>query len=701
MSSPRCRRSLALLLTSAAAALAGCGDDEAPGGDGPDDPAQCSPEATLAAALAQRSRPAGIAPGEPYRWLARSWTSPLGLTFRTYGLAVDGIAIHARRQIEVYDGRGRLVHRAGTGDEVLAALRAPAKGASASATAAAAPRRFHHPLTAAAITRAAPPHPLRRDEERPVWFYAGRGELRPAIASERLDLVGNQGGDQPLGELTLRDALSGAELARSRTIFDLEDPEYLVYAREDGRPLSSPLGDIYPHPTGVPDGQVPSTVSQRAIRQSAALHARPEPWIDAGDETRGNNVVAFFNSLLGADGKIADLYGENDEATPEYGPLPDDLGNDFFAKAEGGRFAFPYDASAAATMREYFQTEAPGDPASPPNKNDPAIQAKIVQAFYTTNWLHDFFYTAGFDEAAGNGQQENFGRGGLACDPLIVHSAFFTTFTYPGTEGTSAVLDLGLNSRSTSMRDANMDASITAHEWGHYMIGRLAGSTGPTDGMGNLQGRSLHEGIADFIAVLIGLDAGDDLRGAFPVGSYYNLNYREPRNPLPPAEAPADLFYGIRRFPYSMDLAKNPLTFKHLAEPPPLKFYSWKGRGPILSEVHTAGEIFSSALFQCFGNIVAANPAVPFEELRARMAKVLVAALAAFPEQPTFLEARDALLTVIKLATPADHAPCRAGFATRGLGQGARGPDRAFEAGDPPSRPYNAADIQESFVDAD
>lgn len=695
-----CRRSLALLLTSATAAaapLAGCGDDEVP--DGPD---ECSPEATLAAALAQRSRPAGIAPGEPYRWLTRSWTSPLGLTFRTYGLAIDGIAVHARRQIEVYDGRGQLVHRAGTGDQVLAALRAPAKGASATASATATPRRFHHPLAAAAaIPRAAPPHPLRRDEEHPVWFYAGDGELRPAIASERLNLVGDQVGDSPLGEVTLRDATSGAELARSRTIFDLEDPEYLVYAREDGRPLTSPLGDIYPHPSGAPDGQVPGLVSQRLIRQSAALHARPEPWLAAGqDQTRGNNVVAFFNSLIDADGKIADLYGADDLATPEYGPLPDELGNDFFAKAQSRRFAFPYDASAAATMREYFQTEPPGEPASPPTEKDP-IHAKIVQAFYTTNWLHDFFYTAGFDELAGNAQQDNSGRGGLACDPLIVHSAFFTTFTYPGTEGISPVLDLGLNSRSTSMRDANMDASITAHEWGHYMIGRLAGSTGPTDGMGNLQGRSLHEGIADFIAVLIGLDAGDDLRGAFPVGSYYNLNYREPRNPLPPAEAPADLFYGIRRFPYSMDLAKNPLTFKHLAEPPSLPYYNWKGRGPILSEVHTAGEIFGAALFQCFGNIVAANPAVPFEELRARMAKVLVAALVAFPEHPTFLEARDALLTVIKLATPADHAPCRAGFATRGLGQGARGPDRAFEAGDPPSRPYNAADIQESFVDAD
>jgi len=36
-----------------------------------------------------------------------------------------------------------------------------------------------------------------------------------------------------------------------------------------------------------------------------------------------------------------------------------------------------------------------------------------TQLFFLTNFLHDFFYDLGFDEAAGNFQSSNFGRGGL------------------------------------------------------------------------------------------------------------------------------------------------------------------------------------------------------------------------------------------------------------------------------------------------
>jgi hypothetical protein len=39
--------------------------------------------------------------------------------------------------------------------------------------------------------------------------------------------------------------------------------------------------------------------------------------------------------------------------------------------------------------------------------------AALTQLFYTNNWLHDAFYDAGFNEAAGNAQQDDFGRGGL------------------------------------------------------------------------------------------------------------------------------------------------------------------------------------------------------------------------------------------------------------------------------------------------
>lgn len=45
-------------------------------------------------------------------------------------------------------------------------------------------------------------------------------------------------------------------------------------------------------------------------------------------------------------------------------------------------------------------------------------EAAMTQLFYMTNMVHDFTYTHGFDEAAGNFQQNNYGNGGASGDPI-------------------------------------------------------------------------------------------------------------------------------------------------------------------------------------------------------------------------------------------------------------------------------------------
>jgi hypothetical protein len=82
--------------------------------------------------------------------------------------------------------------------------------------------------------------PLMRMEQRAVWHYAD-GDLIPAVATEHVDLLG----DTPVGEIALRDAATGAELVRHSLIYELRDPEHLVYAHDDGRPLNTPLGDAF------------------------------------------------------------------------------------------------------------------------------------------------------------------------------------------------------------------------------------------------------------------------------------------------------------------------------------------------------------------------------------------------------------------------------------------------------------------------
>src|SRR6185436_4149990 len=348
--------------------------------------------------------PAGTRRGEPYRWLGRSWRSPLGLTIRTYGLAVEGVPVTGIHQVEIDDARGQLVHSAGSVDALLAELRA--RGAAW-------PDR--HPLASLSGARDARAHPAAHTTQRAVWYRA-HGTLVAAVATERVNLLD----DPPVGEIVVRDAATGAELTRYPILHELNDPDYLVYAGDDGRPLPSPLGNTLPHPTGVPDKRVPAPVKQRLRRQSTAVAALADPWLPGWSrQTAGNNVTAFFNSLLDAHGQIASITDEFSQYTPEYGPDPEP-DNDFFAFAGPNGFVFSYDPTKTAS--EYFQDGMPGTPAPPPDPRDVALNAKIVAGFYATNWLHDYFYRAGFDESAGNAQLSNHGRGGYECDALIVHS---------------------------------------------------------------------------------------------------------------------------------------------------------------------------------------------------------------------------------------------------------------------------------------
>ena len=45
--------------------------------------------------------------------------------------------------------------------------------------------------------------------------------------------------------------------------------------------------------------------------------------------------------------------------------------------------------------------------------------AAVTNLFYWDNVIHDWLYALGFDEAAGNFQDDNFGRGGVGGDPVI------------------------------------------------------------------------------------------------------------------------------------------------------------------------------------------------------------------------------------------------------------------------------------------
>ena len=105
---------------------------------------------------------------------------------------------------------------------------------------------------------------------------------------------------------------------------------------------------------------------------------------------------------------------------------------------------------------------------------DPATyqSAAIANAFYWVNLLHDVHYQYGFTEAAGNFQVNNYGRGGLGNDPVIVDIQDGGA----GGDGFAALPDgqsprMTLHRRSNPYRDSALDTDILVHEFGHGISG--------------------------------------------------------------------------------------------------------------------------------------------------------------------------------------------------------------------------------------
>ena len=162
---------------------------------------------------------------------------------------------------------------------------------------------------------------------------------------------------------------------------------YRVYAEPSNqRPLDGPQQDLSPHPTGVPDGTTSPFLPSNLVTMGGFNHPPsgvPDPWLapDA-TETNGNNADAYVD-LSAPDG-----------LTP---------GVDFRANVTSPRaFDRTYDTTLGPTATVNQQ------------------KAAITNAFYTVNWLHDYWYDSGFDEAAGNAQLSNYGRGGVEGDPMRV-----------------------------------------------------------------------------------------------------------------------------------------------------------------------------------------------------------------------------------------------------------------------------------------
>ncbi len=438
------------------------------------------------------------------------------------------------------------------------------------------------------------------------------------------------------------DAIDTPDLLYRKNLTSHVAFNYFVHNTGDAlfRPHDGPAPGT-PHPAGIPNGFQAATIAERLITLESLLPG--DPWLPPNATTTdGNNCMAY-----------ADL-----KAPDGFNPPGDVMGK----------------TTSLRTFKHKYNHAKPASDAT-------NLQNSLVGMFFHVNWLHDRWYEAGFDEASGNAQKNNFGRGGLGGDPILAEGNDFSgtdnaNMSTPA-DGSSPIMQMfefkGPNPKPS--RTSNHEALITFHEMGHYITNRLIGNG---NGLTNIQGSAMGEGWGDFFAAAMTSQATDNFaKGVFAVGGWTDLTPSFNNN----------YYFSIRRYPYSADMTKNPLTFKHIANNVVLPTGPPINPNPFgNNEIHNAGEVWASMLWEVFVNLVAKHGHVDGEK---RTLAYVIGGLKLTPSRPTFVQARDGIIAAATAIDNSDLPEIKAGFAKRGIGKGAVAP---------PSNSTTLAGVVESFV---
>ncbi len=423
----------------------------------------------------------------------------------------------------------------------------------------------------------------------------------------------------------LVDVRTGEVLLRRCLTSYISDASYRVWTSDS----PSPFSPGWSTPTNLQPALVARTLVTLPARNT---NASPAGWIpDGGNETLGNNVDAHTD--------------RNDDDQPD---LPRPQGSPHRV------FDFPV------------------DPASQDPTNYAA--AAVVQLFYLCNSYHDKLYELGFTESAGNFQSDNFGRGGAGNDAVQadaqdgggVNNANFST----PPDGFPGRMQMYVFNNPSPRRDGDFDAEIVFHEATHGLSWRLVGGG---QALGDLQSDGMGEGWSDFYALALLSEAGDNVNGNFAFGGYATLLL---------GGGTQNYYFGIRRYPYSTDMTKNPLTFKDI-NPAQASSHSGIPRGPIgsanASEVHNQGEVWCVTLNEARVNLINKHGWAAGNQL---MLQLVTDGMKLTVPHPNFVQARDAILQADLVDTGgANQTNLWSAFAKRGLGMSATSPDSSTTTG--------------------
>ncbi len=454
------------------------------------------------------------------------------------------------------------------------------------------------------------------------------------------------------GFLIVIDAETGEVILRRSLTSHISDASYNVYTSDSPSPFSpghfTPLTN---QPLVIPRVLV--------VTNAFNINASPNGWIDDGvNEPRGNNVDAFTD--------------RDDDDAPDL-PRPQGVPNRVFD--------FPLDLALDPTNYS---------------------AAAVVNLFYWVNVMHDKLYDLGFTEVAGNFQGTNFGRGGLGNDAVQANAqdggGFNNANMFTPPDGVPPRIQMYIFDQTVPFRDGDLDAEVILHEFTHGLSWRLVGGGGGIGGQA-IQTHGMGEGWSDFYAMAVLSEPSDALPGCWATGGYLTYNF---------FGLLENYYFGIRRYPYSTNLLKNPLTFKDI-DPTQASPHTGIPRSPIFgpftpfdaSEVHNQGEVWCVTLWEMRNSLVTRHGWTLGNQLTLQL---VTDAMKLCPVDPNFLQSRDAILLADRILTGgANFLDIWTAFAKRGMGNSATSPDSSttigvVEAYDLPGIAFVAASVDDTLT---
>lgn len=344
----------------------------------------------------------------------------------------------------------------------------------------------------------------------------------------------------------------------------------------------------------------------------------------------------------GAGNNAASLQWHNDGATT----YTITRGNNVWAKEDIANDNETTIGASASSVTSDFNFSYNGAATNPVTNQN----AAITNLFFTNNIIHDVLYQYGFDEASGNFQNNNQGRGGLGND-YVFADAFDGSGTNNANFGTppdgqNPRMQMFVWTTPTPDVTSDFDNGVITHEYGHGISNRLTGGPANTSCLSNAE--QMGEGWSDFFALMLVTNwataQANDTRG---IGTY--------------VLGQSTSGVGIRQYPYSYNIVASPYDYNYARANP---------------TVHKLGSAWCAMLWDMTWNIIAMTPAstdIYHGSGGNNIALQLVTeALKLQPCSPGFVDGRDAILLADEILYNGAHrCAIWSAFARRGLGYSA------------------------------